>query len=254
MKLGTGFFLSIVIHALIVIVLILMPSIDESAITPAKVVVNLNLQPLPALGTEEGKQQTPEKQEEKESKAETQIEKDREKTPSKKTPENKPTETTQKKPTKNIQKQQKEQPKQENKPQKPKESILKKLRKKIESEKKVQKSKPSKKPKGEEKGIKGGGGGYGFENAKWTYSPRRVVKWVEPQIPQSVRKKGRTYRITLRFYIEPDGTVSRVDLIKSSGEPKLDYAFIRAMRKILFDRASYGKTEKAVVTFTVKVK
>ena len=53
---------------------------------------------------------------------------------------------------------------------------------------------------------------------------RDFSKWVNSQIiyPEDARASGAQGRVIVQFTVEPDGSLSNVDVLKSSGTPSLD--------------------------------
>ncbi len=85
-------------------------------------------------------------------------------------------------------------------------------------------------------------------NIKWIKGePRKVIEWYEPEIPPNILRKET--KVTLTFHIEPSGFISRIEITETSGEPIIDEAIIKAMRKIRFNTALY--TTVASVSLTI---
>jgi len=79
----------------------------------------------------------------------------------------------------------------------------------------------------------GKGAGYGFGNIEWGGGGnRRVVEKHLPKFPDGVKTSA---KIKLKFWVNPDGTVSRVVPIQRAADPRLDQAAIEAIKKWRFN-------------------
>ncbi|MFN4245792.1 MAG: energy transducer TonB [Brevinematia bacterium] len=88
-------------------------------------------------------------------------------------------------------------------------------------------------------------------NIKWIKGgPRKVIEWYQPEIPPNILKKET--KILITFHIEPSGFVSRVEIIETSGEPKIDEAILKTMRKIRFNTTSYTTIASVSITIIPK--
>ena len=60
---------------------------------------------------------------------------------------------------------------------------------------------------------------------------RDFSKWVNSQIiyPEDARASGAQGRVIVQFTVEPDGSLSNVDVLKSSGTPSLDAEAVRVV-------------------------
>ena len=54
---------------------------------------------------------------------------------------------------------------------------------------------------------------------------------------------GRQGRVQVRLLVRADGTVGRVDVLASSGDPELDRAAVVAVSRWRFDPARWGGTQ-----------
>lgn len=88
-------------------------------------------------------------------------------------------------------------------------------------------------------------------NISWVRGgPRKVVEWYSPDIPPNILRKQT--EIILTFYIEPSGFVSRVEILKTSGEPLIDEIVLKTMRRIRFNQASFSTVANVSITITPK--
>ncbi|MCX8096662.1 MAG: TonB family protein [Spirochaetes bacterium] len=88
-------------------------------------------------------------------------------------------------------------------------------------------------------------------NISWIKGgPRKVVEWYSPEIPPNILRKQT--EIILTFYIEPSGFVSRVEVLKTSGEPLVDEIVLKTMRRIRFNPANFSTVANVSITITPK--
>jgi TonB family protein len=99
----------------------------------------------------------------------------------------------------------------------------------------------------------GKGKGYGFGDVDWGGGGNR---WVLPghkhlpKFPKNVRSSG---TIKLRFYVEPDGTVSRIIPI-TRDNPQLERAAIAALKKWKFNEIKEEKVMVGIIPFTFQLR
>lgn len=63
---------------------------------------------------------------------------------------------------------------------------------------------------------------------------RGILSKVQPEYPASARRQGIEADVTLRVWVDPRGTVSRVEVVKFSGTPALDKSATDALKKWKF--------------------
>lgn len=79
---------------------------------------------------------------------------------------------------------------------------------------------------------------------------------VEPEYPATARRLHQQGTVTLALFIGMDGTLDKVEIIKSSGHPLLDEAAVEAMKASRFLPASQGKAavaSRAEVSITFRL-
>jgi len=86
-------------------------------------------------------------------------------------------------------------------------------------------------------------------------SRRGIVRRVYPQYPRWAEEAGVSGEVMLKFWVLPDGLVSKVEVSQTTGYPDLDQIATQAMKKWLFEPLS--PQEKQIVqwgTITLKFK
>lgn len=71
---------------------------------------------------------------------------------------------------------------------------------------------------------------------------RKLIRKVFPKYPVWAEEKGVEGEVDLKFWVSPEGMVSSVELIKTSGYPDLDSRAMEALKKYLF--SPLGKDEE----------
>jgi TonB family protein len=70
---------------------------------------------------------------------------------------------------------------------------------------------------------------------------RKLIREILPKYPVWAEEKGIEGRVELKFWVSPEGMVTSVELVKTSGYPDLDSRAIEALKKYIF--APLGKDE-----------
>jgi protein TonB len=78
------------------------------------------------------------------------------------------------------------------------------------------------------------GGNGGVDGGRGISSPAVIAKLSKPEYPRYSRIHGEEGKVELAVKIEADGRPGRVDVIRSSGHPRLDDAARRALEKAVF--------------------
>ncbi len=73
-------------------------------------------------------------------------------------------------------------------------------------------------------------------------APAAPVKAISPKYPRGARRRGEEGVVEARVRVEADGTVSSLEILKSSGYPELDEAAREAVMNALFAPAKSGGT------------
>ena len=72
--------------------------------------------------------------------------------------------------------------------------------------------------------------------------PAKELRQPSVQYPPTSRDNGEEGTVTLRFIVQPDGSVSDIRIARSSGHPRLDAAAQRNLRQAKFQPATcHGK-------------
>ena len=72
--------------------------------------------------------------------------------------------------------------------------------------------------------------------------PAKELRQPSVQYPPTSRDNGEEGTVTLRFIVQPDGSVSDIRIARSSGYRRLDYAAQRNLRQAKFQPATcHGK-------------
>jgi TonB family protein len=112
----------------------------------------------------------------------------------------------------------------------------------------------------------GSGTGKGGEGAGVTGAPnyqlelpdsskgRTVRSSVKPKIPAWVSEQGLAMSVTVSFNLMPDGLVSAVSTVKSTGYADVDSAVLEAIRRWRFTPASGGGQVKGVITYKIRTR
>ncbi|MGL4561076.1 MAG: hypothetical protein ACRCV0_02135 [Brevinema sp.] len=95
-----------------------------------------------------------------------------------------------------------------------------------------------------------------LENASWSGAPRKTIIFpkITEQIPDQYKARGYGYSVTASMTFSPQGWVSSVELIKSSGDPIIDNIFRNELRKIRIEESSKNTYDTVVKTFTISIK
>jgi protein TonB len=72
-------------------------------------------------------------------------------------------------------------------------------------------------------------------------SRRKLIRKVYPKYPSWAEEKGVEGEVDLKFWVSPEGMVTSVELIRTSGYPDLDSKAMEAIKKYLF--SPLGKEE-----------
>jgi len=73
-------------------------------------------------------------------------------------------------------------------------------------------------------------------------SRRTLIRSVMPRYPAWAEEKGVEGKVELKFWVSPDGMVTSVELVSTSGYPDLDSRAMEAVKKYLF--SPLGKDEE----------
>lgn len=95
-----------------------------------------------------------------------------------------------------------------------------------------------------------------LDDAYWSGSPRKTIAFpnISEQIPNEYKARGYGYSVTASMTFSPQGWVSSVELIRSSGDPRIDGIFRNELRKIRIEQSQKDTYETVVKTFTISIK
>ncbi|MGL4393748.1 MAG: hypothetical protein ACRCS8_00775 [Brevinema sp.] len=95
-----------------------------------------------------------------------------------------------------------------------------------------------------------------LDDASWTGSPRKTIIFpkITEKIPAEYKARGYGYSVTASITFSPQGWVSSVELLKSSGDPVIDNVFRNELRKIRIEESDKNAYDTVVKTFTISVK
>ncbi|MBL6664751.1 MAG: energy transducer TonB, partial [Rickettsiales bacterium] len=73
-----------------------------------------------------------------------------------------------------------------------------------------------------------------------------------PQIPRNLRKEAFATKAIARFYVDKDGLVKNIELIKASTSPQLNFLLMKELKKWKFEAAKKDFNVEVNVGFKVK--
>jgi periplasmic protein TonB len=83
---------------------------------------------------------------------------------------------------------------------------------------------------------------------------RRLVSLPAIDYPESIRKKSGQGRVELMIEVGPDGRVEEIEVIRSSGYPRLDMNARNAYRNAVFSPSASGESATGVVVVTFRMR
>lgn len=93
-------------------------------------------------------------------------------------------------------------------------------------------------------------------NASWIGRPRKTIAFpnIAARISTLQNTQGYGYSVTARITFTPQGWVSSVELIRASGDPRIDHIFRNELRKIRIEENKSGQVDTVIKTFNISVK
>lgn len=93
-------------------------------------------------------------------------------------------------------------------------------------------------------------------NASWIGKPRKTIAFpnISARISELQNIQGYGYSVTARITFTPQGWVSSVELIRASGDPRIDHIFRNELRKIRIEENKSGQVDTVIKTFNISVK
>jgi hypothetical protein len=103
---------------------------------------------------------------------------------------------------------------------------------------------------------KGISSGDPLSDATWSVKPRRTLFFpdIQSKIPDKYKKKGLSYSITVRIAFDKNGLATRVEIVSSSGDPKIDSIFNNELRKIRVESIPESRTDEITKTFKISLR
>lgn len=83
---------------------------------------------------------------------------------------------------------------------------------------------------------------------------RRLVSLPAIDYPESIRKKSGQGRVELMIEVGPDGRVEEIEVVKSSGYPRLDMNAKMAYRNAVFSPSASGESATGIVVVTFRMR
>lgn len=107
-----------------------------------------------------------------------------------------------------------------------------------------------------EESKRGAPSGDPLSDANWSVKPRRTLFFpdIQSKIPEKYKKKGLSYSITVRITFDKNGLATRVEIVSSSGDPKIDSIFNNELRKIRVESISESRVDEIAKTFKISLK
>ena len=93
-------------------------------------------------------------------------------------------------------------------------------------------------------------------DANWSGTPRNTISFpnLTASIPQQYKSRGYGFSITAKITFSPQGWVSGVELLRASGDPRIDGIFRTELRKIRIEPSKKTSYDTITKTFTISVK
>ena len=93
-------------------------------------------------------------------------------------------------------------------------------------------------------------------DAAWTGTPRKTIDFpnITSKIPPQYKNRGYGFSVTAKITFSAQGWVSGVELLHTSGDPRIDSIFRSELRKIRIEESSKNGFDTIIKTFTVSVK
>jgi TonB family protein len=93
-------------------------------------------------------------------------------------------------------------------------------------------------------------GGYTQETAlEWKGRQRQMLRSPELRFPELLAEKGLEVDVEAAFAVAPNGQVTRVEIIRSSGFASVDRTVVQALHNILFDASSGDAEDQGRISF-----
>lgn len=95
-----------------------------------------------------------------------------------------------------------------------------------------------------------------LSDATWSGQPRKTIFFPDlaQSIPERYHAKGYGFSVTAKITFDPQGWVSSLELLHTSGDPYIDSIFRIELRKIQIEHGTSTVYDTIVKTFTISVK
>ncbi len=93
-----------------------------------------------------------------------------------------------------------------------------------------------------------------LSGGKWSGKARRTIFFpdIQSRLPDELRKKGIGYAVTARIKFDKNGLATFVEIIRSSGNSKVDQIFNTELKKIRVEPAE--TSDEVIHTFKIQIK
>ncbi|MGC8769958.1 MAG: energy transducer TonB [Brevinematia bacterium] len=93
-----------------------------------------------------------------------------------------------------------------------------------------------------------------LSGGKWSGKARRTIFFpdIQSRLPEELRKKGIGYAVTAKIKFDKNGLATYVEIIKSSGNSKVDQIFNTELKKIRVEPAE--TTDEVIHTFRIQIR
>lgn len=93
-----------------------------------------------------------------------------------------------------------------------------------------------------------------LSGGKWSGKARRTIFFpdIQSRLPEELRKKGIGYSVTAKIKFDKNGLATYVEIIKSSGNSKVDQIFNTELKKIRVEPAE--TTDEVIHTFKIQIR
>ena len=75
----------------------------------------------------------------------------------------------------------------------------------------------------------------------------------DPRFPRTLIREGQEAEVTARFTVSPEGQVSNVEILRSSGDTLLETEVRQALGAWLLERSASGQSETATISFRFRL-
>lgn len=87
----------------------------------------------------------------------------------------------------------------------------------------------------------------------WEGAARKMIRRRDPQFPRILSATGQEVECVARITVSPSGTVTRVDMVRSSGYTEIDASIEGALRDYLFSKVEGRQNAVGTVSFRFRL-